>query len=217
MIKENGFITLHRKLLSWQWYQDVNTKTLFIHCLLRANHTKAKWQLIDIDRGQFITSLKSLSVETGLSERQVRTALSKLIKTNELTNKSTNKYRIITVLKYNNYQTVDKQDVKQKTIKRQTDDKPPTTDNNDNNKNNEDKGIKTTKKFVIPTVIEIEDYCKERKNNINANQFFDSYESKGWLVGKNKMKDWKAAVRTWERNNFNIKQEPKEEINYRDV
>ena len=56
------------------------------------------------------------------------------------------------------------------------------------------------KRFVIPTIEQVEEYCKERKNNVNANAFIDFYESKGWLIGKNKMKSWKAAVRTWENN-----------------
>ena len=59
-------------------------------------------------------------------------------------------------------------------------------------------------KFVKPTIEEIKAYCKERNNGIDANYFFDYYESKGWLVGKTKMKSWKAAVRTWERKEFNI-------------
>jgi len=54
--------------------------------------------------------------------------------------------------------------------------------------------------FVKPTSDEIKEYCDERTNNVDANTFFDFYESKGWLVGKAKMKDWKAAVRNWERN-----------------
>jgi len=68
----------------------------------------------------------------------------------------------------------------------------------------ENKRINTCAKahFVKPTIQEISDYCKERKNSVNPESFFDFYESKGWLVGKNKMKDWKAAVRTWEKNNF---------------
>ena len=57
--------------------------------------------------------------------------------------------------------------------------------------------------FVPPTVEEVETYCKERKNNVDAENFVDFYESKGWLVGKTKMKNWKACVRTWERNNPN--------------
>lgn len=57
------------------------------------------------------------------------------------------------------------------------------------------------KNFTKPTVEEIQAYCKERNNGINANAFYDFYESKDWYVGKNKMKDWKACVRTWEQRN----------------
>ena len=53
--------------------------------------------------------------------------------------------------------------------------------------------------FKKPTLDEVKNYCILRKNNIDAETFFDFYESKDWLVGKNKMKNWKASVRTWER------------------
>ena len=55
------------------------------------------------------------------------------------------------------------------------------------------------KRFVPPTVEEVRAYCAERKNNVDAERFVDFYESKGWMVGKDKMKDWKASVRTWEK------------------
>lgn len=64
------------------------------------------------------------------------------------------------------------------------------------------------KPFVQPSVEEVEAYCLERNNNVNAEAFVDFYESKGWMVGKNKMKDWKAAVRTWEKGR-NSKQKPR--------
>ena len=48
-------------------------------------------------------------------------------------------------------------------------------------------------------VMKIKQYCEERQNLVDAEQFYDFYESKNWMVGKNKMKDWKACVRTWER------------------
>lgn len=70
------------------------------------------------------------------------------------------------------------------------------------------------KRFVKPTLSEIEQYCIERNNNVNAEQFFDYYESNGWKVGKNAMKDWKACVRTWERNEYrkpNSKKNSKED------
>lgn len=56
-----------------------------------------------------------------------------------------------------------------------------------------------SQRFITPTLEEVEAYCKERNNVVDAKAFIDFYESKGWMVGKNKMKDWKAAVRTWER------------------
>lgn len=54
--------------------------------------------------------------------------------------------------------------------------------------------------FSPPTIDEIQEYCRSRNNNVDPEQFYDFYESKGWMIGKNRMKDWKAAVRTWERD-----------------
>ena len=65
----------------------------------------------------------------------------------------------------------------------------------DNNKKENTK----EKNFIKPTIEEIQDYCSERNNGINANAFYDFYESKNWYIGKNKMKDWKACIRTWEQ------------------
>lgn len=61
------------------------------------------------------------------------------------------------------------------------------------------------KRFIPPTVEEVKSYCIERGNKVDAERFVDYYTANGWQVGKSKMKDWKAAVRTWERNNFNNK------------
>lgn len=70
------------------------------------------------------------------------------------------------------------------------------------------------KRFEKPTLSQITQYCLERNNNVNAEQFYDYYESNGWKVGKNSMKDWEAAVRTWERNEYrkpNSKKNSKED------
>tara|TARA_R110000765_G_scaffold312052_1_gene405181 strand:+ start:120 stop:842 length:723 start_codon:yes stop_codon:yes gene_type:complete len=68
-----------------------------------------------------------------------------------------------------------------------------------------DKDINRTKRkvFKMPTEDEVREYCKKRNNSIQAGSFMAHYISKGWMIGKNKMVDWKAAVRTWEKNNFN--------------
>jgi len=72
-----------------------------------------------------------------------------------------------------------------------------------NNINDNKKEIYKETRFKKPTLQEVEEYCKERGNSVNAEQFIDFYESNGWRVGKNSMKDWKACVRTWERNRIN--------------
>lgn len=144
-----GFIVIYRDILNWEWYTDVNTAHLFVHCILKANHTDANWRGVEIKRGSFITSLQSLSTETGLTVKQVRNSLEKLEKTGEVANCSTSKYRIITVKNYDMYQNEGKQKGKQegkvrankRASKGQGEGKQRATNNNDNNKNNDNKGV----------------------------------------------------------------------------
>lgn len=68
----------------------------------------------------------------------------------------------------------------------------------------EESKSRTRKRFRPPTVEEVEAYCFERNNKVDAERFVDFYASNGWRVGKNPMKDWKAAVRTWEKREDNV-------------
>jgi len=61
---------------------------------------------------------------------------------------------------------------------------------------------KSEKRFVPPSLEQVSEYCKERKNGVDPERFVNYYTSNGWMVGRQKMKDWKAAVRTWERNGY---------------
>lgn len=124
---DNEYLKLFRKMVRWEWYTDVNTKTLFIHCLIRANWKEGSWRGIRYERGQFITSFPSLAKETGLTIRQVRTALDHLITTGEVTDKKIHKGRIITVVNFDKYQGSDRQNDKQND--RQTTDKRQANDN----------------------------------------------------------------------------------------
>ena len=113
MAATGGFIQLHRKIVEWEWYQNTNTFRLFLHCLLMANFTDGRFEGKEVKRGQFVTSLDHLSKQTRLSVRQVRVALDHLIMTGELTSQSFNRFRIITVVKYDVYQNEGKQNGKQ--------------------------------------------------------------------------------------------------------
>lgn len=106
---DTEYIKLYRRMLNWEWYTDTNTKVLFLHCLLKANWKAGKWHGYSYQRGQFITSLRSLAKETGLTVKEVRTALNHLISTNELASKPTNKFRIITVVSFDRYQSTGNQ------------------------------------------------------------------------------------------------------------
>lgn len=99
-----GFIKLHRQFLKWEWYDDINVKVLFLHCLFRANWEDQKWHGELIPRGSFVTSLQNLAKETHLSIQQTRTALKKLSATNEITHEQHGSNSMITVNNYNRFQ-----------------------------------------------------------------------------------------------------------------
>ncbi len=134
---QQGWICLHRGLLDWEWYNDINVSRLFIHCLIRANHKPKKWRGINIDRGQFWTSVSTLTKETGLSASKIKTSISKLEMTGELASKGQAGGRMITVLKYNDYQDNSQQVSKPLASQSPALDQPLTTNNNDNNENHD--------------------------------------------------------------------------------
>ncbi len=190
-----GWVKVHRSLLEWEWYDDMNTKCLYLHCLLRANHSDKKWRGQEVKRGQFITSLESLGNETGLTVSQIRTSIRKLISTGNLASKSQAKNRIITVLNYDSYQDDDKQVSKPVTSKSQGSDKVVTTDKNDkNDKNKEKRKVKT----LLPSDFIIdEDMSAWFANqgfvvdiNLATERWIDAMKAGGY-----KYVDWVAAWR----------------------
>jgi biotin operon repressor len=197
-----GWISLHRKITKWEWYDDANTFRVFIHCLLLANHEKKKWRGIDVERGQFITSQANLGLSLGLSVQSIRTCLDKLKSTDELTVNITNKYSIISITNYDEMQGDNRQANSESTVNQQSTNIESTVNqqqtitittkelNNDNKK-------EVKKRFAIPSLNEINELIKEKQYHINGEVFFNHYESNGWKVGKNQMKSWRAALSNW--------------------
>jgi len=132
-----GWIKLHRQMEQWEWYTDPNTCHLFMHLLFRANHKPKRWRGVDIATGQLITSYGNLAEQTGLSVRNVRTCLSHLQQTGEVTCTSTNKFTLIAIANYSKYQVPETP----RQAKRQATDKPtdkqPTTNKNGKKLKNE--------------------------------------------------------------------------------
>lgn len=114
-------IKLNRKILNWEWYSDPCTRDVFIHCLLKANWKDGKWHGYDYKRGQFITSLPTLAAETGFTIQNIRTAIKNLKSTGELTDWHDSKIRIITVVKYDEYQSLNRQSNRRLTDGQQSD------------------------------------------------------------------------------------------------
>ena len=131
-----GFILLYRQITEWEWYQNPNTFRVFLHCLLMANFADGRFEGQDIKRGQFVTSLPSLSKQTRLTIQQVRTALDHLKSTGEITDKAYPKYRVITVVKYDEYQQDNRQNNSQTTGNQQASNRQSTGNQQQYNNNN---------------------------------------------------------------------------------
>ena len=132
---ETGYIKLHRKLTKWGWYHDANTFRVFIHLLLTSNFESAEFEGKTIRRGQRVTSVSMLSRELKVSVRSIRTALTHLKLTGEVTIETTPKYSIISIKNYDFYQ----QATSPLTNDRQTTDKRPTNDRQQYKKDKKDK------------------------------------------------------------------------------
>jgi hypothetical protein len=104
MTNQHGWIKLHRQILEWEWYSDNNCFRLFLHLLLKANHKEKRFKGIELKVGSIVTSRDLLERETGLSSQQIRTALNKLISTNEITSKTSSQGTILQIVSYEKYQ-----------------------------------------------------------------------------------------------------------------
>lgn len=192
-----GYVPLYRKLKDWEWYTDANTLRVFIHLLLSANHQKTIWRGTDVDEGEIITGRLKLAKELNIGEQSVRTSLLKLKSTNEITIKNYTKFSLIKLNNWSKYKlSTSKSTADQPTTNQQINQQLTTSENNKNIKNGKKR---EESRFAPPSLQEVSDYCLERGNGVGPQRFLDFYVSKGWFVGRNKMKDWRAAVRTWEQ------------------
>ena len=191
----NGFMFLHRQLLDWEWFDNSQMVHIWVYLLLKANYQDENWHGIMIPRGSFVTSIGGISKDTRLSARTIRTCLDKLKLTGEVTIKTTNKYSIVTICKYDSYNVLQGDICKQPTSKptskptnnRQTTDKQTTTDNNiyKDNKDikEEDTNVSKKKSTDYPSDFESDWTLYDRKGSKK-----DSYEQWKKLTDEDKEK-----------------------------
>jgi|11_taG_2_1085331.scaffolds.fasta_scaffold07342_4 hypothetical protein len=198
-----GWIKLHRQIVEWEWYTDANTFRVFMHLLLNANHKEKRYKGILIKKGQLLTGRKSLALALDLSERQVRTALTKLKKSGEIdqekARKTTKSGSIITICNYASYQSEktksdqhnDQHNDQEATSKRPANDQQATTNKNvKNNKNN--KNEKNERENLST-----QDFNKNlKKNNLTKKITAESVsdELKQFYKTENGFNNWKEII-----------------------
>lgn len=138
-----GWLKLHRTISDWEWYTDANVMRLFLHLLIKANYKPSRFRGFDVPVGSVVAGRTALSAQLGMSEQQVRTALDKLLSTNEITINSTNKFSIISICCWDKYQDDNQQDNHQVTNKQPTDNQQVTT-SKEGNKDTREEGKNIT-------------------------------------------------------------------------
>ena len=184
MTNQQGWIKLHRQILEWEWYSDNNCFRLFLHLLLKANHKEKRFKGIELKVGSIVTSRDLLAREIGLSSQQIRTALTKLISTNEITSVTSSQGTIIQIVSYEKYQVV----TNEITNEQPTSNKRVTTNKNDKN----------NKEIYIPELSEFLEYAVQQVPTINKEDVKLKYES--WKVN-----DWSVTVNNKTRKIVNWK------------
>ena len=216
-----GFILLHRQLLDWEWYDHLPVKVLFIHCLLRANHSSGKWRGHTFKRGEFITSIQSLATDSGLTIKQVRNALEILVNSGELGKVTTSVSTLISVTNYDKYQSEGKPKGKarasegqSKGKRRANEGQQINNENNENNEENENKDIPASGFDFLTSLIDLgvdkqvaNDWMKVRaklkaSNTLTAfKKISAEIEKSGrdanWCITKAVEKNWRGFEAGW--------------------
>ena len=234
-MNNRGFIKMNRDIWQESWAKNSCTVHLFFWLATNANIEDNECEGLKIQRGQLLTSIRSLSKQTGISEQSVRTALKQLCLTHHitqgvtqwvtqgLTHPLTHSGTLVTICNYDRYSGYFKEpNTPSNTPSNTGSNTPPNTAaNNDirnieENKENKEvvvesvvaqpqqtstqpkeKKKRSSSTFVKPTFEECMSYAQEKGYQWNIERFFNYYESNGWRVGQNPMKNWKAAMRTW--------------------
>ena len=181
-----GYIKLHRKFTNWCWYNDVNTKAVFLHLLLTASWEECEYRGYKIKPGQVVTGRRRLAKDLKMSERSVRTALEHLKSTREITIKPTHSFSIITVVNWRKYQLGELN----RPANRPT--SAPASDH-----------IKESKEYKRiggqPDFDSVLSLFKERGYKSNPQRFFDYYHGTGWKRKNGKaITDWIKVAEEWE-------------------
>jgi len=202
----SGWIKIHRQILEWEWYSDNNTFRVFLHLILKANHKEKRFKGMELKIGTVITSRDILAIETGLSVRQIRTALDKLKTTNEVTINTNSQGTIIELVNYKKYQLT----TNELTNERPMNDQQTTTNKNEKKEKNEKEVIldswieyrkaakkSLTQQSIKSILIKMNDYTNEQCKFVINKSIEQGWQGLFWdniqtIQEINEPKKWKA-------------------------
>lgn len=210
---ESGYIKLYRSLLNWEWYDDINTKTVFLHLLLTVSIADNQWHGITIKRGSRVSSYAVLAKETKLSVDKVRTAIKHLETTGEITRCRHPKYTVFTVNNYDKFQNVpsisqgDSQSNPNEVPRSSQQYKKIEEDKEDNYLSFLDA---EKEKNAPPTFEEVQKYAEENGIETDLKRFYSYYEQHQWKTKNgDDITDWTATLRYWEKRDGEFKKKKK--------
>lgn len=109
-----GYIKLYRRMMKWGWYTDTPTKCVFLHLLFLACYEPCYYKGVQLEPGQAVSSIRQIATDTGLTVKQVRTAINHLKETQEVAQLPCGKFSVFTVNNYNDYQCTGTDEGKQR-------------------------------------------------------------------------------------------------------
>jgi hypothetical protein len=213
-MKRGGYIKLYRSLADNPlWTREPFTRgQAWADLLMLANykpgHLRVRGNRVDLGRGQVGWSSERLALRWKWSRGKVNRFLKELENDRQIVQQKSSVSTVMTITNYERYQQNGQKTVQQTDTRRTPDGTADgTADGHQNGALIKKEEVKNSKKgvrasFVKPTQEEVAAYCRERGKGVNAQLWYDHYESNGWRVGRNAMKDWKAAVRKWENSDF---------------
>ena len=189
----SGFVKIFRSLKEWEWYDDHNATRLLVHLLLSVNYEDKKWKGIDIPKGSMVLSWGTLSDETGLTVKQCRTAMSKLESSKEVARKVTNKYQLVSLVKWEKFQIIQECMADKRAVEGQAEGRQRAT-------TKEYKEIKNKRSSTseVPSYSEFESYALTKRPEVDTTHLkakFESWVEAGWKDGYgNKILNWKSKL-----------------------
>lgn len=194
---ESGYIKLYRSLLNWEWYDDINTKTVFLHLLLTVSIADNQWHGITVPRGARVSSYQTLAKETGLSVQQLRTSVKRLESTGTLTRYKYPKYTVFALKNFDKYQP----STSKETNCQQGANKVPTGSQQQYKKIEEDNHLSISdaeSKNFPPTLEEIRLFAEQERIHIDVQKFYGYYTERDWKTKNgNFIRNWKKTLQYW--------------------